>query len=401
MKAQRIRKLLWAVNLALGAGVAGVGALVLLDKPAEAKGAPPWVQQALEAYNQKTPQVVLAPAVAKDEIEKVILRPEWRSLPYYPYAGPPIPAKVDAPTGPTQAPKGPEGLEAIGRVFTLIYSPRREGQSAAVDTGVLWKFTDGRTRTFSPGEFIVQKDQRERFRLTDVVPVDDSGVRYRLLYEVYDDPKGQPVSKGELVFDNMPKDSRDILQMPGETKPAPAPAPASAGSSGGAQPSAAPAVVGPRTGYTEVGPGQPEGASSSGTSKEWRARVEATSSNRRRMQFDSGAYEFLRGKNVDQVLENVRTEEYNKGGVQGVQMFPVGEAGLAERFDVRRGDILIAINGQPVKTRADAIRVAQALPKDTKLVTVEIDRDGKRLFYDIDPSDPKARREAAGLATEK
>ncbi len=399
MKAQRIRKLLWGANLALGAGVAGVAALVLFDRPVEAKAAPAWATQALESYKKLVPEKVLQPAVEKDEIEKLILKPEWRGLPYYPYAGPPIPAKVEAPTGPTEAPKGPEGLEAIGSVYMLIFSPRRAGQTVASDTSVLWKFKDGKTRAISPGEFFVQKDQKGRFRLTDVVPLDADLQRLKLLYEVYDDPAGKPVSTGELIFDNTPKDTRDIVTLPGDRKPkAPEPAPAPSGGAAGARSATVPAGGG-NGGYTVVGPENPGGASGS-ASKEWRAEVRAVSANRRQMSFDQGAYDYLRGKTVEQVLENVRTEDYNKNGVQGVALFPVGDTSLADRFDVRRNDILIAINGQPARTRADAIRIAQALPKDTTLVTVEIDRDGKRLFYDIDPRDPKARRAAAGLRTQ-
>lgn len=394
MKAQRFRKLLWTLNLALGAGVAGVGALLVLDKPVEADLK--FVSEALSDYKTKSPQKLLQPALKEEDVKQVLLKPEWKDLPYYPFVGPKPPPKKEKVVAPTDAPKGPTGLETIGRVLVMMYVPPEGGQKQAKGSSVLWQFGDKKTLSVSPGKFVAQKGQPERFKLVDVVQVTDSS--YKLLYEVYDDPAGKPSSTGELVYDNTPKPSDRIT---GGTPPAPpkdAPA-AGAGAATAAAPAGPAAPGGKPTGYTVVGPeGAPAPAGGAAASKEWRASVSATSANRRRMEFDEGAFNHLKGKTVDQVLENVRTEEYNRGGVQGLQIFPAGDTSMAERFDVRRGDILIAINGQPTKTRADAVRVAQALPPDTSLVTIEVDRDGKRIFYDVDPRDPKVRRAAAGIA---
>lgn len=389
MKAQRFRKILWTLNMALGAGVAGVGALLVLDKPVEANLQ--FLAAAKKEYEGKSAQPILKPALSEKEVREVLLRPEWAELPYYPFVGPKPPPKKEKVEKPVERVQGPTGLETIGRVRVMMYVPPEASGQVARSSSILWEFTDKKTKSVSPGDFVSRKDEPQRFKLIDVVQVTDT--RYRLLYEVYDDPQGKPVTSGEMVYDNTPKPSDRItgvtVEAPVEAaKPAPA-----AGAPAPAAPGAAP------TGYTVVGPeagAQP--AATAAAPGEWRARVTPTSSNRRRMEFDEGAFNHLKGKTVDQVLENVRTEEYNRGGVQGLQIFPAGDTSMADRFDVRRGDILIAINGQPVKTRADAIRVAQALPKETSLVTVEVDRDGKRLFYDIDPRDPKTRRAAAGIA---
>ena len=61
-------------------------------------------------------------------------------------------------------------------------------------------------------------------------------------------------------------------------------------------------------------------------------------------------------------------------------------------FDVRKGDILVSINGQKVASRADAVRIARSLGKDVKVVTVVIDRRGKLVTYRVDAQDPRNRR---------
>ena len=64
MKAQRIRKTLWFASLLLGAGVAGIGALVVVQKPAEAKEPIAKAKKVMEDYRKRTPTQVLQPAEA-------------------------------------------------------------------------------------------------------------------------------------------------------------------------------------------------------------------------------------------------------------------------------------------------------------------------------------------------
>jgi S1-C subfamily serine protease len=92
----------------------------------------------------------------------------------------------------------------------------------------------------------------------------------------------------------------------------------------------------------------------------------------------------------------VKTEDAKdaKGDPKGVRFTGVGEGSLASKFDVRPGDILKSINGKPVRSRSEAIEVVKGLPKDTTLVAVVIERDGRDILYNVDPRDPKTRSAA-------
>ena len=58
---------------------------------------------------------------------------------------------------------------------------------------------------------------------------------------------------------------------------------------------------------------------------------------------------------------------------------------------MRKGDILVSINGKRITSRAEAVRIAESL-KDVKVVTVVIDRRGKLVPDKVNPQDPKNRR---------
>lgn len=119
---------------------------------------------------------------------------------------------------------------------------------------------------------------------------------------------------------------------------------------------------------------------------------------RKEVTFDDDAFTALKDKSVEKLIEDVRTEPYDRGGVRGLQIFPTGGGGVADKLDIKRGDILISINGQPIASRDDALRVARAIPPETARVAVVIDSDGERITYDVDPRDPKTRRAAAAAA---
>src|SRR5688572_22789650 len=127
MKSLRLRKTLWATNLVLLAGIAGLGALWVLQKPAEAeaKAVVAKGKKTFEEYRQKTPVPVLVPPVKEEDITTYIRKPEWKSLPYYPYAGPKIPAPKPTEVAKAPVDEGPKDLEATGRIYMLIYDPPR------------------------------------------------------------------------------------------------------------------------------------------------------------------------------------------------------------------------------------------------------------------------------------
>lgn len=399
MKAQRIRKVLWLTNAALVAGVLAVGALLVLNKPAEAKAAPEWATKALTAYKDKTPVQRLKPAVEKSEIEDVFLKPDWKELPYFPFVGPKIPPPRPKEAAVVEQPKGPTGLEAIGRVRMLMYRPPARPGEPASGSAIGWEFSGGETKTgvFGPGDFIVLGDQRKRFKLVDVLQPDRKVARWVLVYDVYDDPQGSPVSRGELVHDNEPKENADILRRPGgPTKPA-AGAPGAAPGASVSEPAGVkPPASG--SGVVVVGRETPKVPSGSSSASDWRAEVRETGPGRRAVTFDDATFERFKGQDIEKILENVRTDEYEGPGVKGLRITPVGDTSIADKLTLMRGDILVSIDGRPTPNRDAAVRAARAVSPDAARVSVEIDRNGQRLTYDVDPRDPKTRRAAAVAA---
>jgi hypothetical protein len=391
MKAQRIRRSLWIANLLVGAGVVAVGAWAVLYKAPSVQAETAWAEKAVQTYLGRKPEAILQPAVDVQDLQSVFLNEAWKER-WFPFTGPRIPPKAEPIKVDVEAPKGPTGLEAIGRVRMLLYRPAAAGGSI-----VFWEFPDKKSDEFLPGDFIAQKGQAGRFKLVDVVRIDAGRSRWRILYEVYDDPKGKPTSQGELIYDTEPK-----LDPKGPIRPSKKPSQDGDGAGGTApgapgtpgkpevvRPGGPSAPVAPSP-VTVVGGDRPAGA--------WKPTVRDLGRGRREITLDDDAFAALKDTSVEKLIEDVRTEPYDKGGVRGLQVFPTGAGAVADKFDVRRGDILISINGQPVATRDDAIRVARGVPPDTARVSVVIDRDGERLTYEVDPRDPKTRRAAASVA---
>lgn len=382
MKAQKIRRSLWLLNLAAAAGVVAVGIHAALYEPPPAQATTVWAEEALREYRQRQPARIVQAAVKVEDVQSVFLNPEWKER-WFPYTGPRIPPKAEPPKADVEVPKGPTGLEAIGRVRMLLYRPVAAGGSV-----LTWEFGDKRSDVFKLGQFIAQKGQPGRFKLVDVVRLEPGKARWNLVYEVYDDPKGKPVSTGELLYDAEPKPRTDgPIRI--QRKPEPAPAGGSAQAAAGAPPAPAPGSV------TVVGS---ETAATGGGARDWKPTVRDLGRGRRRIELDEDAFAALGEKSVEKIIEDVRTEPFNEGGVRGLRVFPQGAGAIADKFDVRRGDVLISINGQPVASRDDAIRIARSIPRDTPSVSVVLDRDGERLTYDVDPRDPKVRRAAATVA---
>jgi hypothetical protein len=394
MKAQRIRKTLWLASLLLGAGVAGIGALVVVQKPAEAKEPIAKAKKVMEDYRKRTPTQVLQPSVTEEALKKEVLRPEWKGLPYWPYAGPKIPAPKPPEAAKPAVVEGPKDLAAIGRVHSLLFQPPSEPGAIAKDTIVYWEFSaDKKKVAFVPGEYVVpNKDAAKRFKIVDVIREQPDLSRWRILYDVYEVPGDESKTRrAELIHDNEPKvTDADEKIMPGSRKPVPA-APAAGtatkpGADTGAVTAGAPKVKDDQ--ITVVEATDPN---------DWRPTIRTKNSNTREVEFDENTFNRWKGKKMEDVLENVRLENYDKGGVKGVQIFPLDGNDMADKFDIKRNDVLISINGQPVTSKDDAIRVGRSLPKDIERVTVVIDRDGRQITYNVDPRDPKTRRSAATL----
>jgi hypothetical protein len=398
MKAQKIRRSLWLVSLLLGAAVVGVGALAVLTKPAEARDVGARAKKVMDEYRIRQPRPVLEASVKEEDLKQQILRPEWKPLPYYPYAGPRIPEPKAPTVVETVKEEGPKDLAAIGRVSApLLFTPPVAGETIAKDTVVFWEFSaDKKKLAFVPGEWIrANKDAPKRFLLVDVVREAPGVSRFRLLYDVYEVPgDDSKVRRAELLYDGEPKvTDKDEEIMPGTRKK---PVVATPAPGTGATTEGTPGTTAATTGTAPVAPVEPVVAPTSDPD-DWKPTIRTVNSGRRDIEFDENTFTKWKGKKIEDVLDNVRTENYSKGGVQGVQIFPLDGNDMASKFDVRRGDVLVSINGQGVKSKDDAIRIARAIPPDTGRVTVVVDRDGRQITYNVDPRDPKTRRSAAGL----
>ena len=194
MKAQSLRRLLWTVNGLLALGVAGVAYLYfVLATPANAATKKePWIESATKAYNDDKLRVQPANLwpVTKDELEKTIIHSQdWMSkqVGVWPYVGPvpPTPKPIEAAPPP---PPQPKGLEAIGSLgYVLIQPPPAKSI-------VKWVFGSKKAGFFSIGEFVKETpDAKGRFKLTGVESLPGGDARYRVRYDVYDDPDKPPV----------------------------------------------------------------------------------------------------------------------------------------------------------------------------------------------------------------
>jgi hypothetical protein len=102
----------------------------------------------------------------------------------------------------------PTELAAIGRVSMLLFTPPSEGEKIAKDTVVFWEFSSDKSKVaLVPGDWIRPKNaSSERFKLVDVVRVAPDVSRFRLVYDVFEDPSDKTKSRrAELFYDGVAK----------------------------------------------------------------------------------------------------------------------------------------------------------------------------------------------------
>jgi hypothetical protein len=400
MRAHSLRRTLWFANALLGAGVVGLAAwFFLVVRPATADPARlkvAFASEELEKYKRRpnAARVENAP-VSNDEI-KTIDRPEYQKLSYWIFSGP-MPPEPAPDRGPVvEAPK-PTGLETLGKPDHIIWMQADPGQPVAERSVVAWQFLDKKIGRFMPGEFIRQQGQPERFKLVDVRRPDPAVNVYEIVYDVHDDPKGAAV-KSAVVLPHDARAKRSEKDPIRDVPPAgAAPAPGATAEKPVAE---APSVE------RGVVPGAPapvaaaDGPRPEPRFEEIRPEVRGRGTDRVEIDFDQATYDFVRGKSVESFAEKVKTTpavDPKTGKPLGLRITGLDAQSPAQRFDVRPGDIVVSINGQPVRDRDEIIAIVQRMPQDTSRVTVGIDRNGRIITYTIDPRDPKTRREARGL----
>jgi hypothetical protein len=386
MRAQSVRKTIGLVNAALLLAGAGAAAWYVLEvKPALAAGAKPkeWLDAAYKQYvddkGKLTPAVIFP--ITEEEL-KEIRRPDLvKEAGVWAYVGPvpvPLPKKetVDA-----AAPPPPEGIDALGKLYLAIV---HAGEKPSM---VAWKFNSGKMGYFSEGEFVAEGSDKKRFKLVDVLQPDPKAAIVKLVYDVHDDPEKPPIErKTSGPYDLSRKNKPDLIRLatPAGT--------AAAGPGEGTAPAPAPAA----------GPGAPApgpvGVTPVPVRIEELRPVIRRSGNEVAIEFDESSYEGYKKVTIEDVMREVRTEDVKDsrtGQPAGVRIADTG--GVAASFDVQRGDILKSINGTPVRNRDEAVKVVKALPKETTVVTVVIERNGSDRIYKVDPRDPKVRAAANKL----
>jgi hypothetical protein len=390
MRAHSQRRVIWLLNIALAVALVALLAWIFLDvlkKVSERSFLKPaYAEQAVEEFKQREPtnQSALKPPVAEKELEEID-RPEFRPRGnrfHWLYSGPMPPPPPEEAPAEAERPKVEDDLSRIGAVRMLIYMPPVPPDEIARETVVFWQFKGGERRAFSPGEFVsTEEEPTTGILLIDVERVPDQERAYDLHYAVVEKPEADPTKTGVYRYDG---------SIPPNAKVDPfvriIPARGAAGEAGDDEARAEPGVAGPGPG------GQPGGNTPMPASTE--KMVTWETSNRARVEVDQATYEWLRGTDKDALAQSVSTQvaRDDQGRVIGLQITGLSAETPADRFDVKKGDILVSINDQPVKTRADALNIVQGLDENTSRVKVVIDRRGRLLTFNIDPRDPRTRR---------
>ncbi|HVG93605.1 MAG TPA: PDZ domain-containing protein [Planctomycetota bacterium] len=404
MKAQALRRTLTLANVLLVLGTLAAGAWYMLKvRPAQADDAKraAWVKPAMDAYQVASKNA--APAVVYPVLEKdleAITRPDLtdvkgRNAPgVWPFVGP-VPPPPRPKVESVKAPPPPTGLQALGRLLSVFTGKGPDERSV-----MLFEFTASKKkRAFAPGDRIDDKDA-DAGSSKDVVVAVGPKPRVPGLYlvsidmaEPYPDPKFRIaydiVAEGDggtqrtevvLSLKQAAATGTDVIR---ESAPAGV---AGKGGTGSA------AVAGARP-APSVAPNTPPPLD------QVQIEVRQEQDQSRSVVFDDAAYDHFRYSDPDRLIADVKTEDAKdeKGDPKGVRLTGVPQGSLAGKFDVRPGDILKSINGKPVRSRAEAIDVVKGLPKDTTMVSVVIERDGRDILYNVDPRDPKTRS-AAGKA---
>lgn len=397
MKAQSVRKTLTFANLLLFLGLGGAAAWYFLKvRPAAAEDTKrvAWVKPAMESYVKEsanaTPQVTY-PVDAK--AFEAITRPDLSSAKgpaVWQYVGPVPPAPKAAVA---EAPKAaaPTGLDAQGRL-AMVMLAAAPPESPVI--GFVFNSGNKKMRSFKPGDLISDKDpgksdggvvesgkaapREPGMYLLGVekVPGEQGAPdRYRILYEIVDADATKPARREDAVL----------------------------------------AVKAEVTGPTLIRPTTPDGkgglATTAGGSgprgqvelKDVRILLEPISESSYKVEFNDFVRPYFDRISPDSLIEDVKTEEVKDaaGQPKGIRITGITAGSVASQFGAVPGDILKSINDQAVHSRAEAINVVKGLSKDTTLVKVVVERNGRDILYNVDPRDPKVRAAASKMGFDK
>ena len=359
-KPHALRKGLFVLNLMLLIGIGlGIWSWVLTPAPAEASVADADRVAWMTARQTGLRWQPTAP-VSDDAFRRQFLRFDDPRVAHWPFSGPLPPAPTPVGEKDPARDDEPRDLSELGAVRMVILG---EGEPVV---GFTFR-APTKYIVLSPGEFF-RRSPREpaRFRLTGVEPIDADV--HHVYYEVLEEER--VLHEAHLVWQRKLGCDRG-------------------GGLGPCGPHEDDAYA-PKPPAVRVSVVTLEGLR---TARPVR-HINPRNHRDRVVEFDRQAYDATRGKGAEALLTLVKTQAANDpatGRPMGLRI--VGHDGRlpADRFDVRKGDILLSIAGQKVTSRADALRIAQTLDPDT-LVPVVIDRRGVLYTYRVDARDPRTKR---------
>ena len=434
MKPHALRKTLWFTNIALLVACAAVGvwfftkvrpatAAVTSRAPNKIPDAYVKIQKAYERERQTGLDWKPQAPVNSEDIHKYILIKKFETTEpkHWIYSGPLPPTKIKAKVTDKPVDVKPKGLETLGKVTTVIYAPPS-------DTVVLFAFSGGKkSRAFGIGDWVIENSEAAKiYRLTGVEEVGEAA--YKVNYAVFRGNKKEPEFTGHVPYGKggvetawppflrpyqAPEPAPEVVPAPGATPEegalaaGPSGVPGEPGAAGEAPegPGATTEVVEGEEGPGEAG--EEEGSTTvveiaskpveEMTIEDMQPEVIYNENNRseRAVVVDDNTYRFLKSKNARSIADTVKTEvavDKRTGRTLGMRITGMKDGSAAGALKVKKGDILVSINGRKVESRSAAIAIVEGLNPDN-IVTVVIDRNGKLLTYKVDPRDPKTRRQ--------
>ncbi len=402
MKAHATRRSLWLLNVLLMAGVVGVGAWYALDVRKAVAAAPvpdkrtrkppkKWVEidkDFRKQINEARTDVVKSP-VDRKRLEAVLLNPDFPKMlpPHFIFTGPRPSGIFKPPPTDVVEENLPTGLDKEGRITWMIF--------AGDDSTIAFRFNGAEAdKYFNIGKFVkTQADGFDRFKLVSAEQV-ESGY-YKVHYEVYDRGKEEPVNKLILEYDRRPKVDPEGGVIRAKPKPAPAPTPEA--TPGGTPVATGPDGPGPKgPEVVVIGGGDPQSVPEVRI-EDLKPEVVRRSANVIDINFDDNSANYFKGRTAEKLVESVKTRVRElPGGQSGVEIMDSGEAPI-DKFNIKRGDVIVSINGMMTPDRESIIRVAKSIPETTTRVSIVVDRNGRKLTFNVDPRDPKTRRRAAQI----
>jgi hypothetical protein len=101
-------------------------------------------------------------------------------------------------------------------------------------------------------------------------------------------------------------------------------------------------------------------------------------------------------RNYEEILKGTRTDSYRGG----VRIIGIGDQSIASQFGIRKDDVILRINDQPVASQSEAVDIVKRELKKRPavyIIKVVVLRAGREITMQFDTRDPATRRMAKGL----